>query len=1062
MRSSSDPRRYRGSLAWMARAPVVANILTFGILLGGLVTALVIKQEVFPEFELDTVTISVPYPGASPEEVERGIVMAVEEAVRGLDGVRRVHATAREGLGTVTVECITGYDRSRLAQDIKSAVDRIVTFPEEAEEPQVAESSRRRRTMTYALYGDLDERVLRDTAEMIRDHLLLTRIITQVDFEGARPAEISVEIPQERLRAHGLTLARVAQKIREASVELPGGGLKTDAGEFLVRMRDRRDWGREFANLPIIAEPGGAVVRLGELADVRDGFEDLDRRIVYNGQPALLINIYRVGDQKPLALADVVRRQMDVLRARLPSGVNLMLVDDFSETYRQRLDLLFRNGVSGLALVLIILALFLEWRLAGWVAVSIPVSFLGAVLLMPAADVSINMMSIFGFIIALGMVVDNGIVIGESIYVCRSEGRPPLLASILGVRLVAIPVVFSVLTNIATFLPLLFVSGITGKIYSSIPVVVIFVFLISMAECLWALPAHVAHMNERRGGRLGAWLHNRQQVFSQAFMRWVWGRYAPMLDRLIARRWAVLASGIALLAISVAYVGTGRLRLVFSLPPDSDFSQVTLTLPYGSPISRTEELATRITTAARQVERESGGTWVLGTMVDIGGAQQGAYAGGHSARIRVYLPQPDRRPISTSDFTRRWREATGPLSGVESAIFRADTGGPGSGAAITVELSHTEMSALRHAGEDLAVELSRFSLVKDVDDGFQLGKPQFDFTVRDEARRLGLTSREIASQVRAAFYGVEALRQQRGRDELKVMVRLPEAERRKLHTLEELWVRAPDGGEMPLREAADLHPGRAYTEISRRDGRRVISVEADVSPRNQSPPILAALKSGILDRLVERRPGLTYGFEGRQADLAEAMQSLKMGLIGSLLLVYILLAIPFRSYLQPLIVMVSIPFGIVGAVWGHVALGYTLTIISLFGILALAGVVVNSSLVLIEFTNRLQAEGRSPRQAIHEAAVHRFRPIVLTAATTFGGLAPMIFETSRQARFLIPMAISLGFGVLFATLISLILVPALYVIVEDVRGWLRRGNVTPETTAPPPPEPTARHTPGPA
>ena len=1062
MTSSVDPRRHRGSLAWMARSPVVANILTFGVLIGGLVTALNIKQEVFPEFELDSVTITVPYPGASPAEVERGIVMAVEEAVRGLDGVKRVRATAREGLGTVTVESITGYDLARLSQDIKSAVDRIVTFPEEAEEPQVAESTERRRTMTLALYGDLDERVLRDTAELIRDRLLATRSITQVDLEGNRPAEISVEIPEERLRAHGLTLARVAQKIREASVELPGGGLKTEAGEFLVRMRDRRDWGREFANIPIIAEPGGSLVRLGDLAEVRDGFEDIDRRIVFNDQPAMLINIYRMGDQKPLVLARVVRQQLDELRARLPPGVRLMLVDDFSDIYRQRLDLLLRNGMTGLLLVLIILALFLEWRLAWWVSIGIPVSFLGAVLLMPAAETSINMVSVFGFIIALGMVVDNGIVVGESIYVYRAEGRSPLSASILGVRAVALPVVFSVLTNIATFLPLLFVAGVTGKIFSSIPVVVIFVFLISLSECLWALPAHVADMRERRGGRVGGWLHDRQQAFSHAFMRWVRGRYAPALDRLIAHRWAVLAAGIALLAVTFAYVGTGRLRLVFFMPPDADFSQMSLTLPYGSPLERTQALTDRIAAAARRVERDTGGDWTLGVLVDIGSATQGGYTGGHAARVRVYLPPPEQRPISTSEFTRRWREETGALAGVESAVFRADTGGPGGGAAITVELSHPDIRILQRAGEDLAAELARFANVRDVNDGFQPGKPQFDFSLRDEARRLGLTSREIASQVRAAFFGAEALRQQRGRDELKVMVRLPGAERRTLHTLEELWVRAPSGGELPLREAADLHPGRAYTEIQRRDGRRVINVEADVMPRNESPPILAALKGDILDRLVERHPGLQYSFEGRQADLAEAMQSLRTGLIGALLLVYILLAVPFRSYLQPLIVMVSIPFGIVGAVWGHVALGYTLTIISIFGILALAGVVVNSSLVLIEFTNRLQAEGMSPRQAVHEAAVHRFRPIVLTAATTFGGLAPMIFETSRQARFLIPMAISLGFGVLFATLISLILVPALYVMVEDVRDWLRRDGVTPGTATPPPPGPATPHTPGPA
>jgi multidrug efflux pump subunit AcrB len=1030
----------RGPLAWMARAPVVANIVTFGLLIGGIVAARNIRQEVFPEFELDSVIVTVPYPGASPEEVEKGIVLAVEEAVRGIDGVRRVRSVASEGAGTVTVEMITGHDLQRLSQDVKSAVDRIVTFPEESERPRVAEATRRRRTMSIALYGPQSERVLRDTAEMIRDRMLATGRITQVDLEGIRRAEIAIEIPQERLRAHGLTLAQVAQRIREASIELPGGGLKTEAGEILVRMRERRDWGLEFAPLPIVARPDGTIVRLGQLAEVRDIFEDVDRRATFNGKRAVLIDIFRIGNQKPLDLARDVQAQLEELRAILPEGLSLTVVNDFADIYRQRLDLLFRNGALGLLLVVLLLALFLEVRLALWVALGIPVAFLGAIILMPAADVSINMMSVFGFIIALGIVVDDGIVVGESIYEHRARGLPPLEAAIRGVRAVAVPVTFSVLTNIVAFLPLLSVPGTTGAFFRTVPVVVILVFSISLIECCFALPAHVAHMHRVDGSRgLRHWLHGRQQAFSRVFMHWVRARFGVALVRLLNARWAVMATGVALLIVTVTYINTGRLRLVFFMSPDADFSEATVVLPYGSPVARTEAIVRRLEEAARAVEAEDGGSWIQGIFSDLGAGGGSTLAGGHAAQVRVYLPPPKDRPISTADFTDLWRTRTGRVPGVENLSFRADSGGPGSGPSLTVELSHRDIAVLQRAGEDLAEELARFEHVHDVNDGFQEGKPQYDLRLRDEARRQGLTARDVAGQLRGAFYGAEALRQQRGRDELKVMVRLPEAERRQLHTFEELWLRTPAGGEMTLREAADIRPGRAYTQIRRRDGRRVIAVEADVRPRDQTPRIEAALRAGILDRLIERHPGLRAGFEGRQADLAEAMASLRLGMIAALLMIYVLMVIPFRSYLQPAIILLSIPFGIVGAVWGHVLLGYTLTIISLFGILALSGVVVNDSLVLIDFTNRLRGEGLGAREAVREAAIQRFRPILLTSLTTFGGLAPMIFETSRQARFLIPMAISLGFGVLFATLISLVLVPSLYVIIDDLRVFLRRG-----------------------
>ncbi len=1017
----------------MAGNSVASNLLMLFLLIGGLIWALQIKQEVFSEFELDFVNVTVSYPGASPEEVEQGIVLAVEEAVSGLEGVKEITSSAREGSAHIEVEMMEGYNLQKLARDVQSEVDRITSLPEESEEPQVEIASHRHGVISLVLYGNQDERILREKAEEFRDTLLQDPDITQVDLSGIRNLEISIEVPQEKLRSYNLSLDGISQKVQEAAVELPGGGIKTASGEILVRMKERRDYGSQFAPIPIISSSDGTQVLLEDIAKVTDGFEDTDTYATYNGKRALMIDVYRVGDQTPLSVSDAVMKHLDQWRKTLPPEIGIDIMNDMSDVYRQRLTLLLNNGYMGLALVLILLGLFLEARLAFWVTMGIPISFLGSMLFLPSLGVSINMMSMFAFIVALGIVVDDAIVVGENIYAYREKGYDFRKAAIAGVREVAMPVTFSILTNIVTFTPLLFVPGIPGKIFKAIPIVVITVFIISLVESLFILPAHLGHRSEKPDRALMAWLHKRQQKFSNRFSRMVREKYGPFLDTVLNWRYLTIGIGAAILILTIVYVKSGRMGITLMERIESDYAQAEIALPYGSAIEKTEVVQTALVNAAEKIaEQNGGGKLVKGIFSEIG-ASVNDTSGSHTCRVRAFLTPAKERPMQTGDFVNAWRKEVGTIAGLETLSFKSDAGGPGSRAAMSIELSHRDLSVLETAGSDLAESLSYFPKVKDINDGFSAGKEQIDFTVRPEGRSLGLTARDVANQVRNSFYGSEVLRQQRGRNEVKVMVRLPRDERTSEYNLEELILRTPSGQEILLQEAVDMKRGRAYTEINRRNGRRVITVTADVNPPSEASRIMQTLKEETLPQLKERYAGLNYGFEGRQADLSDSMKSLFMGLMLAMLAVYGLLAIPFRSYIQPLIIMASVPFGIVGAIFGHMLMGYSLSVMSLFGIVALSGVVVNDSLVLIDFANRQRRDGKSPHDAIHSAAINRFRPILLTSLTTFGGLTPIMLETSRQARFMIPMAISLGFGVLFATLITLLLVPCFYLVIENIR-----------------------------
>ncbi len=1041
-------KRQHGPIAWMAKNSVAANILMVVLLGGGIIAATKVKQEFLPEAQLDAVSVSVPYPGASPEEVEQGILLSVEEAVRGIDGVKKVTSTASEGNGTVSIEVLESYDVNRVTDDVRNEVDRIRTFPLDAENPIISAQKIKRAVMDVIVAADVSENVLRELTEQVRDKLLQSGGITQIELSNVRNYEIAIEVPQDKLRELNLSLQDVSDIISRSSVELPGGGMKTTGGEILVRVKDRRDLGREFARIPIVTAPDGTQLLLEDIADIRDRFDESDKFSFYNGKPAMTLTVYRIGKETPLTVEASVIEVLDELRDTLPDGIELTMWDNRADYFRGRMSLLLKNGAMGLVLVFILLGLFLEMRLAFWVMLGIPISFLGTFLFMGGMDVSLNMISMFAFLIALGIVVDDAIVVGENIYHNHQSGMNFLQAAIKGTKDIAVPVTFSILTNIVAFMPLYFVPGTMGKFFRVIPLVVCSTFIISLVEALFILPAHLAHQKDLKNPHL---LHRWQQKFSRKFLHFVSDIYGPFLDTAMRLRYVTVSIGLVVLIITMGYVKSGRMGFELFPSVESDIALCSFTLPYGAPVEKTLEIHDRVIAAGNKViaeiEKESGKKLVKGVLSEVGAGQRGSQGGGHVARVTYELLDPHARPVSTKAFVERWRKATGPVSGLKNMRFRDDSGGPGGGSdALTVDLSHRKMDVLEQASKELADALSIFPMVQDIDDGFTPGKPQLDFSILPEGRSLGLTSTAVARQVRNSYYGSEAIRQQRGRNEIKVMVRLPEAERDTEHSLEEMIIRTPAGTEVPLREVVEVKRGRAYTTITRRDGRRVVTVSADVTPRDQTEQILSAVKADILPALMQKYSGLSYTFEGRQADQRESVGGLIQGLFGALILIYVLLAIPFKSYGQPLIIMVSIPFGIVGAVIGHLLLGYSLSIMSLFGVVALSGVVVNDSLVLIDYANQLRRAGSNMHDAVLAAGIQRFRPIILTTFTTFGGLTPMILETSRQAKFLIPMAISLGFGILFATGITLLLIPSLTMILDDLSRIFKGTGLTAQTT----------------
>jgi len=1046
------PAWKKGSISWMTRNPVAANLMMIILLAGGLMMLPTIKQEVFPEFTIDYINVAVPYPGAAPEEAEQGIVLAIEEAVQGIDGVKETNSSAFEGLGQVGIRLLIGADPDRVLSDVKTAVDRIQSFPEDAERPTVSIFALRQQVISLVIAGPTDLRTLHELAESTRDDLLADPNITQVEIHGVPPLEINIAIPSATLEGLGLTYSDVARQIQTTSLELPGGTLKTQSGDLLVRMSDRRTSRQEYEDMIVRGTKDGANVRLGDIATITDGYEELELGYRYNGERAVRLQAFRIGDETPNQVATAMKSHADRLRSTLPDGVIIGTWQDDSQLLDERFDLLLKNARIGLILVLGVLTLFLQLRLAFWVALGIPISFLGAIFMMPTTDISLNMISLFAFIITLGLVVDDAIIVGENIYERSRIHGVSIRSSIEGAQQMIVPVTFSIITTMAAFAPMLFVPGVSGKLFRILPLIVILVLIFSLLESFLILPAHLAH--EYRMPRLVSRITSPiirpiervQSKVSDALERFKERRYKPLLEAALNNRYTTASICLGTFIFVIGLIGSGQVPFTFMPALEANLVTATARLPQGTPVSRSKDVlakfeqAAGVTTAGLDKPASVTGVFsMLGEGPQPGGpVPLPSEKGGYLVTVQVELVASADRDFTAAAYAERWENNLPPIAGIESMNFSSVTG-PGGGPAVTVRLSHSDPDTLQASAEELTDLLETFPTLTGIMNTNSYAKPQLDFKLRDVAASVGATSGSVARQIRDSFYGVEALREQRDRNELKVRVQMPREEREREFAIEQFRVRTDAGAWVPLHSIASVERNAANTVIRREASVRTIEVSAELTPEARSAQdVLGYLEADYLPQLMAANPGLNAEFSGEQREQSETNASLARSYVLAMFVMYALLAIPFRSYLQPLVVMTAIPMGFVGAVFGHLAMGYSLSIISLFGIVALSGVVINDSLVLIDSTNQYRRAGASAYDAIVRGGMRRLRPILLTSLTTFFGLAPMIAETSMQAKFLIPMAISLGFGVLFATIIILVMVPAVYLIVDDLTSALNR------------------------
>ena len=1035
------------AIAWFVRNPVAANILMLAIVLFGL-NALwkKIPLEVFPEFARDVVNVTVAYPGATPFEVEQGIVLRVEDAISDLPGIDKLYGDANEGSARLRVEVRDGYDVTKVLNEIKTRIDGISGLPENSERPVVEQQVRSRDVITVvvAVEGN-DETQLRSTTEMILDEIRNLPDITQVGMGGVRPWEINIIIPKAVLEQYGLTLDSVASSIRSSSRDIPGGSIKTAGGEILVRALGQAYRKDEFANINVLSRTNGTRIRLGDIAEIVDGFNEDPLYSRFDGRPAAFINVYRVGDQNAITLATTVKDYLSERLETLPAGIELSYWRDGSKVVKARLNTLVNSAAQGIGLVLLLLALFLRPSLAFWVSLGIPVSFLGSFMIMPEVGVTMNIVSMFAFILVLGIVVDDAIVTGENVYTHMRRHNDPMRAAIEGTQEISVPVTFGVLTTVAAFMPLLLLEGARAPIFQQIPLIVIPVLLFSLVESKLVLPAHLRHMKKRERKNMGLF-GIIQQSISQGLEKYVEYIHRPILEFTLHWRYATLATFVILLAISIAMVASGRYRYVFFPRIASEYVSGTLLMPEGTPIEVTARHAERMTNMAEKLQQKylepDDEPIIQHILVTVGSTSSdprgNATGRSHLARVsfEVLPPESRKTDISTRKLVREWQGMIGDIPGVSELSFRSEIGRGGE--PINIQLTGSDFDTLNEAGEKIKIKLAEFDGLFDIKNSFEDGKTEVQLHIKPEAEQLGLNMQQLGNQVRSAIYGTQAQSIQRDQSEVKVMVRYPQEERYSLSDLQNLNITTPSGANIPLANVAEVDVGKGTTKISRVDRKRILNITSDLDKDKADSRAITAEMNEWVNELLRDYPGIRFDPEGEQREQKEFQTSLITGFGIALLMIYVLLAIPLKSYLQPLMVMVVIPFSIIGALGGHMLMGLDLSISSIMGILALIGVVVNDSLVLVDFINKRLAEGTSLIQAIRIAGGARFRPIILTSLTTFAGLTPLILEKSTQAQFLIPMAVSLGFGILFATFLTLFLIPSMYLILEDMKAIVKR------------------------
>ena len=1043
----------KGLIAWWASNHVAANLLMWFIIVAGLMSAFVIRKQTTPDFDLNLVQVRVPYLGAAPQEVEEGVVIKIEEAIQDIQGIKELNSTSAEGMGSVTIEVSRDYDVDDVLAEVKTRVDAISTFPALTEKPVIYKIEPDIPVIFVTIHGKLDQRGRKIWAQEVQKELLAMPEISKVMFYGEPAYEISIEVSEQVLRKYGLTMSEISQAIRDSSVDMPGGTIRTEGGDIRLRTEGQVYSGHEFAELVLRTYPDGTRLTLGDIATIDDGFVEDAGYGRFDGTPDATLNVLATGQQNELKTAAAVKAYAARKAKELPDGVQMDLWIDRSHYLKGRLTMMLKNMAMGAALVFIMLSLFLRMKVAGWVIMGIPLAFLGTMFLMPHGPwpVTLNMISLFGFIIVLGIVVDDAIIIGESVYTQIRKDGHTIDNVVKGAKRVAVPATFGVLTTIAAFAPMLFIGGFAGPFFSAMSVVVILCLAFSLMESKLILPAHLVHANIKPVDEedlfhpqrpIGAWeqvprfFQKIQRHVQHGLHRLIYNGYQPLLEKAIRNRGVTTAAFTGGLILTFALFTSGIVRLVMFPEVPGDFVGMSLEMESGTPPEVRDAALDRIEAAMLDLNADynrehPNGDPLINHMVIYSTGDTGGAA-------FVELPMVESREMNVKDISAMWRDRVGEIAGVKELTF-SDGNNFGGGPPLSFRLSGNNYESLEAAAAELEKKLGEYEGVYDVRNSSNTGSREIRLKIKPEAEALGLTMATLGRQVRQAFYGEEAQRIQRGKDELRVMVRYPPEERRSIADLENMRIRTSDGTEVPFESVADVSFDRTYTTIQRRDRERTVTVSADLDPEIVEPgKVISSISQEFIPGLLARYSGVKYGLGGSSEEQQLLFRNLIIAAIVALFLIYALIAIPLHSYSQPLIIMSVIPFGFIGAVIGHVIMGMAISMFSLFGLIALAGVVVNDSLVMVDFINKARMEGVPAHQAVIQSGTERFRAIMLTSLTTAAGLLPILLERSVQAQYVIPMAVSLGFGILFATAITLFLVPVLYVLQLDGFAGTRR------------------------
>ena len=1054
MQTEPENERF-GLIGWFSKNPVAANLVMALVIAAGLISALNISKNMFPVGELDQILVSAVYPGAAPVEVEKGVILPMEAALQGLKGIKKINSTAGRDVASINLEIESNEDIQEVMSQVENRIDSIVNFPDDLERPTVKRATMddARWIMGIAVYGDMDERTRKVMGQEMRDELLLLPEIKSITLWGVDPYEISIEVQEDRLREYNLTLNEVAQVLRNSSLDLPAGMIRSAEGNVLVRTQGKAYTGESFARLVVRSQPDGTKLLLSDVATIKDGFAESNTIVRFDRQSAFNLGVFAVEDQDILTISNIVKQYIQEKSKTLPEGLQISEFFDTSFHLRGRHNMMLENLAMGAVLVAIVLGLFLNLHVAGWVMLGIPVSFLGAFWLMPVNPypVDINVLSLFAFIMVLGIVVDDAIVIGESIFAqakkefkAKSADNPgedvvyksSVATVIAGAKKVATPSTIGVLTTMAAFAPILFVGGAAAPFFESIAVVVILCLLFSLIESKLILPAHLVGLElgrptKPRWAFIGRW----QRSIGGGLNQFVENRYIPFLKLCLRHRYATLAGFLALLIISISAVNSGIARFEFFPNVPGDGIQANINMQDGASAENLQETLSRVEAAAYEVDAE----YRRSHPEDKGLVEHLVFFtdSDTQATFMISLTHPEDRSISAFEIEKLWRDKVGNLPNVRKQRYYSGTNA-GGGAKINLTLSGSDPEQLTLAGAALAEKLGEYNGVFDIYNSQGAGSREILIGLKPNASQLGISLGDIARQVRQAFYGEEVQRLQRGADTLKVMVRYPIEERSSIATLENMHIRTASGQVIAIGEVADIRLGLGLTAITRIDRERTVTITADVdASKAQSGAVIEDLTTQFIPQLLARYSGVKFGLGGASEEEQTLMNRMILGFVASLFLIYGLLAVPLKSYVQPLVIMAVIPFGFIGALVGHVIFDVSISMLSIFGLIALAGVVVNDSLILVEFVNRGRADELSIDEALAGAGRQRFRAILLTTMTTFVGLLPMLFETSLQAQFVIPMALSLSFGIVFATAITLVLIPCLYRVIYDLRDSKR-------------------------